>query len=68
MKMGRLTNKNFDCLNVLVDYFNIILDTWLQLNGAWALFILHIKMAVSDPDNYRGITLHSCASILCIHV
>lgn len=56
-----------DCLYLIVDFFNIVLCTGC-VPTEWCLGIIcplyKNKGSVSDPDNYRGITLLSCTSKL----
>ena len=52
------------CINSIVDFVNIVLYTGL-VPTVWCLGIINqiykIKCPRSDPDNYRDITLLSCA-------
>ena len=52
-----------DCIQIIVDFFYIVLNTGFTPTE-WCLGIVHPlfknKCSVSDPDNYRGITLLSC--------
>ena len=56
-----------DCLQIITDFFNIVLNTG-YVPTEWCLGIIHPlyknKGPVTDPDNYRGITLLSCTSKL----
>ena len=52
-----------DCLLIITDFFNIVLNTG-YVPTEWCLGIIHPlykkKGLATDPDNYRGITLLSC--------
>ena len=56
-----------DCIQLTVDFFNIVLNTGCVPTD-WCLGTIHPlyknKGSVSDPDNYRGITLLSCTGKL----
>jgi len=56
-----------DCLQLIVHFFNIVLNTGC-VPTEWCLGIIRPlyknKGSVTDPDNYRGITLLSCTSKL----
>ena len=56
-----------DCFHIIVDFLNIVLNTGF-IPTEWCLGIIHPlfknKGSVSDPDNYRGITLLSCTGKL----
>ena len=60
-------NCHIDCLQIITDFFNIVLNTG-NVPTEWCLGIIHPlyknKGSVTDPDNYRGITLLSCTSKL----
>ena len=55
------------CLEIIVDLFNLILDTG-YVPTEWGLGMIYPlyknKGSVKDPDNYRGITLLSCTGKL----
>ena len=56
-----------DCIQIIVDFLNIVLNTGF-IPTEWCLGIISPlyknRGAVNDPDNYRGITLLSCTGKL----
>ena len=56
-----------DCFHIIVDFLNSVLNTGF-IPTEWCLGIIHHlfnnKGSVSDPDNYKGITLLSCTGKL----
>ena len=56
-----------DCIQIIVDFLNIVLNTGF-IPTEWCLGIItplyKNRGAVNDPDNYRGITLLSCTGNL----
>ena len=56
-----------DCIQIIIDFLNIVLNTGF-IPTEWCIGIIHPlfknKGSVSDPDNYRSITLLSCTGKL----
>ena len=62
-----LKNCPNEVLEIIVKYFNVILDTGIIPND-WSIALIHPifknKGSQNDPNNYRGISLLSCISKL----
>ena len=58
-----LKNSPHECHELITNYFNAILDTGCVPDD-WCVGVIKPlfknKGSMDDPDNYRGITLHSC--------
>ena len=66
-KLGVPKHCHNDCIQIIVDFLNIVMNTEF-IPTEWCIGIIHPLFknngSVSDPDNYRGITLLGCTGKL----
>ena len=59
-----MLDRHIGCFHIIVDFFTLYLTQDLYLQNGIIHPLFKNKGSVSDPDNYRGITLLSCTGKL----